>query len=66
MPWYEFICDKCGKRVARNCSIVYRDAATVHREEDGCGDGRLRRVAPMARAVRLGRVRPPPRPRHGT
>ena len=50
MPWYEFVCEKCGKRVARNCSIIYRDLATVHREDDGCGDGRLKRVAPMARS----------------
>jgi hypothetical protein len=47
MPWYEYVCTKCGRKAKRNRSIAYRDALAVHNEDGGCGDGVLKRASAL-------------------
>jgi hypothetical protein len=47
MPWFEYVCEKCGERVQRHRPVAYRDVAPYHNVEDGCWDGLLRRIAPV-------------------
>jgi hypothetical protein len=48
MPWYEYVCDGCGKKVVRMASIKHRDLAPAHRE-DGCWGGAFVRSAAVQR-----------------
>jgi hypothetical protein len=47
MPWYAYVCEKCGEGVQRHRSVAYRNVPPLHNELGGCWDGRLRRVAPV-------------------
>ena len=49
MPWYEYICEKCGKVARRKRPIAHRDSVGKHVDEDGCGDGELKRTAAISR-----------------
>src|SRR5512140_1112810 len=46
MPWYTYVCEKCGEMVQHKTSLAHREVMPVHRGGGGCGDGRLRRVQP--------------------
>lgn len=46
MPWYTYVCEKCGEMVQQKTSLAHREVMPVHRGGGGCGDGRLRRVQP--------------------
>src|SRR5512138_1682155 len=46
MPWYTYVCEKCGEKVQQKASLAYRDVMPLHRGGGGCGDGRLRRLQP--------------------
>jgi hypothetical protein len=48
MPWFEYVCDRCGKTVTRSSSIKHRNAAPVHGDDEGC-EGRLRRAVAVPR-----------------
>jgi len=47
MPWFEYECEKCGERVARQRPVAHRDVTPRHNAVDGCWDGLLRRIAPV-------------------
>jgi predicted nucleic acid-binding Zn ribbon protein len=59
MPWYTYVCEKCGEMVQQKTSLAHREVMPVHRGGGGCGDGRLRRVQPAPIEVPL---MPFPRP----
>ncbi len=48
MPWFEYVCERCGERVQRPRPVAYRNVAPCH-NKDGCWDGTLVRVAPVPR-----------------
>jgi hypothetical protein len=62
MPWYTYLCEKCGDKVQLKASLAYRAVMPLHRGEGGCGDGRLKRLQPATGPGEVRRAPRAPRP----